>query len=75
MKLLKILSFGIIFTMLSTVNTYALWWQPHTVDCTASNTITFEIEGGIIVTHTETWDGIKKVCRDGSEWCWGSDCA
>lgn len=74
MKLLKISSLGIILTVMSTVNTYALWWHPHLVACKASNTITFELEG-VTVTHTETWEGVKKVCRDGNDWCWGSDCA
>lgn len=44
-------------------------WQKHEVNCTATITVT----AGPL-TCTQTWDGIKDVCRDGGNLCWGSDC-
>lgn len=49
-------------------------WQKHEVDCTASITITFNVAGQK-VGYEQNWEGVKKVCRDGSRLCWGSDCA
>jgi hypothetical protein len=75
MKVIKILILGTVFSFLTVSNSFAGWfWTPTEVDCTATLTYTMELEG-VSVTFTETWEGKKRVCRDGTSWCWASDCS
>lgn len=74
MKLFKVLFFGFALSVLSVTNSFAFWWTPQERDCTATLTYTVEIEG-VEIEFTETWNGTKKVCKDGDSFCWASDCA
>ena len=74
MKLIKILTLFLGFSLFGISNSYAFFWTPQERDCTATLTYTIEI-AGVEVEFTETWEGTKQVCKDGNSFCWASDCA
>lgn len=75
MKIVKILSLSLGLSLLGISNSYAFWWTPQERDCTATLTYTLGLEEGVEVEFSETWQGTKRVCKDGDSWCWSSDCS
>ncbi|AEL26719.1 hypothetical protein [Cyclobacterium marinum] len=49
-------------------------WEPHRVECTATNTITYTGIDGVEVTYTETFPGTKRSCTDGNSLCLSTLC-